>query len=244
MYQDVWKDVAVEKPAFILSVGDTIQGMNDRYAEAQWREIDRLLLPYQGMPLYLAPGNHDVWSSASERLFRQHARGLHYSVDYGPAHFTILDTSRTAELSTAELAFLEADLKAHAAQPLKFVVSHRPTWLLQVALKNPNFDLHRLARRYGVRYVITGHIHQMLRFDLDGVAYISMPSSGGRLRSSGAYEDGWFFGNALVEVDGRNVRFEIREVRPPRGQGRVTKLTDWGMTGLIQKHPPKSAEVR
>lgn len=244
VYQDVWKDVAVEKPAFILSVGDTIQGMNDRYAEAQWREIDRLLLPYQGMPLYLAPGNHDVWSSASERLFRQHARGLHYSVDYGPAHFTILDTSRTAELSTAELAFLEADLKAHAAQPLKFVVSHRPTWLLQVALKNPNFDLHRLARRYGVRYVITGHIHQMLRFDLDGVAYISMPSSGGRLRSSGAYEDGWFFGNALVEVDGRNVRFEIREVRPPRGQGRVTKLTDWGMTGLIQKHPPKSAEVR
>jgi predicted phosphodiesterase len=243
VYEDVWKDVAAEKPAFILSVGDTIQGMNDRSAEGQWHEIDRLLSPYQRVPLYLAPGNHDVWSSASERLFRQHARSLHYSVDYGPAHFTILDTSRTAELSTGELAFLEADLKAHAAQPLKFVISHRPDWLLKVALKNPNFGLHRLAKRYGVQYVIAGHIHQMLRFDLDGVSYISMPSSGGHLRS-GAYDAGWFFGHALVEVDRQNVRFEIREVGPPHGQGRLTKLTDWGMAGLIEKHRPKSAEAR
>ena len=243
VYEDVWKDVAAEKPAFILSVGDTIQGMNDRYAEGQWREIDRLLLPYQRFPLHLAPGNHDVWSSASERLFRQHSGALHYSFDYGAAHFTILDTSRTAELSTAEVAFLEADLKAHAAQPLKFVISHRPSWLLKVALKNSNFGLHRLAKHYGIRYIIAGHIHQMLRFELDGVTYISMPSSGGHLRS-GAYEDGWFFGHALVEVDGQNVRFEIREGGPPHGQGRVTKLTDWSMTGLTEKHPPKSAEAK
>jgi hypothetical protein len=34
-----------------------------------------------------------------------------------------------------------------------------------VALQNPNFALHQLARRYGVQYVVAGHIHQTLRLD-------------------------------------------------------------------------------
>jgi hypothetical protein len=34
VYEQVWKEVAAENPAFVLSVGDTIQGMNDRSAEA------------------------------------------------------------------------------------------------------------------------------------------------------------------------------------------------------------------
>ena len=244
VYQQVWKEVAAEAPWFVLSVGDTIQGQNDDKAAMQWREVDQLLSRYRRYTLYLAPGNHDVSSAASERLFRQRAGGLHYSFDYGQAHFTILDNSRTEELSNEELAFLDSDLKAHAAQPLKFVISHRPSWLLNVALQNPNFALHQLARRYGVKYVIAGHVHQMMQFELEGITYVSMASSGGHLRSSGAYDDGWFFAHALVEVDGKNITFEIREVWPPYGHSRVTKLTDWGMRGLLQRPQPSSAPAK
>ena len=234
VYRQVWKEIAAEHPAFVLSVGDTIQGTRDTTAEAQWRELDQLLMPYGRYELYLAPGNHDVWSHTSERLFLRHARGLHYSFDYGGAHFTILDNSRTDAFSNEELNFLESDLKAHAAQPLKFVVSHRPSWLLNVAMQNPTFRLHQLARRYGVQYVIAGHLHRMLHVELDGVNYISMPSSGGHLRASEAYDSGWFFAHAQVEIKGKNVLFEIRETGPPHGQGRVTNLAAWGLTGLIQ----------
>jgi len=235
VYQQVWREIAAEQPSFVISVGDTIQGLNDETAEAQWRQVDQLLMPYRRYALYLAPGNHDIWSAKSERLFKLHARGLHYSFDYGQAHFTILDNSRTEELSKEELLFLEADLKAHASQPLKFVISHRPSWLFHVALQNPNFALHQLAKRYGVEYVIAGHLHQMMHLALDGITYVSMASSGGHLRSSDAYENGWFFGHALVQVEGQNVTFEIREAGPPHGKGRVTKLAEWGMRGLIQK---------
>lgn len=238
VYEQVWKDVAAENPAFVLTVGDTIQGMDDSTAEAEWREIRRMLEPFRRFPLYLAPGNHDIWSPASERLFRQYSgHPAHYGFDRGAAHFTVLDNSRSDELASEELAFLEADLKAHATQPLKFVVSHRPSWLFSVALGNSNFALHQLARRYGVQYVIAGHVHQMLHLSLDGVTYVSMPSSGGHLRLSGAYADGWFFGHALVAVHGRSVDFQIEELAPPHGHGRVTKLTDWGMMGLIQRKP-------
>ena len=120
VYQQICKEAAAENPAFVVSVGDTIQGLDDRSAEAEWREATRNLHLFRRSPVYLAPGNHDIWSAESERLFRQYARHPpHYSFDYGPAHFTILDNSRSDELGPEELAFLEADLQAHAAQPLR-----------------------------------------------------------------------------------------------------------------------------
>jgi 3',5'-cyclic-AMP phosphodiesterase len=245
VYEQVWKEVAAENPAFVISVGDTIQGMNDASAEAEWLEAGRILKPFRSYPLYLAPGNHDIWSEASERLFRQYAaHPVHYSFDYEQAHFTVLDNSRSDELPEQELAFLEKDLKAHAGQPLKIIVSHRPSWLLNVALKNPNFALHQLARRYGVQYVIAGHIHQMLRLELEGITYVSLVSSGGHLRLSGVYEDGWFFGHALVEVHGKNIDFQVKELSTPHGDGRITKLTDWGMAGLVKRDQRKAAPAK
>jgi Icc protein len=236
VYEQVWEEVAAESPAFVVSVGDTIQGMNDRSAEAEWHEAGRILQLFRRYPLYLAPGNHDIWSPASERLFRQYAaHPPHYSFDYGRAHFTILDNSRSEELPAQELVFLETDLKAHAGQPVKMIVMHRPSWIVDVALRNPNFALHQLARRYGVQYVVAGHVHQLLRLELEGVTYVSMASSGGRLRLSGLYQDGWFFGHALVEVHAKGIDFQIQEAGPPRGQGRMTKLTDWGMAGLVKR---------
>ena len=61
-----------------------------------------------------------------------------------------------------------------------------------------------------------------------------MPSSGGHLRASEAYGDGWFFGYAVVELTAAGVDFSIRELAPPHGHGRATRLADWGMLGLIQ----------
>jgi hypothetical protein len=245
VYEQVWRDVAASNPAFVVSVGDTIEGLNDENADTEWRQIEQLLKPFRRYPVYFAPGNHDVWSAASERLFRQHtAHRLHDSFDYGHVHFTILDNSRSEQVSAEELLFLEADLKAHAAQPLKFIVSHRPSWIVNVALQDPNFALHQLARQYGVQYVVAGHIHQMLHLELQGVTYISIASSGGHLRLSGAYEDGWFFGHTLVEVRDKTVEFEVRELGPPRGKGRVTKLADWGVIGLVKKPRLESAPAR
>jgi hypothetical protein len=233
VWERVWKEAAAGKPAFFLGVGDTIQGGNDATAESEWRQVTLPLAPYAHFPLYLAPGNHDVWSPASEKLFQRYTgHPLHYSFDHGVLHVTVLDNSRDDDLSAEEMAFLESDLERHQAQPVKFIVSHRPSWLLNAALRNPNFALHRLARKYGVRYVIAGHVHQLLHVDLEGVSYVSVPSSGGHLRLSGQYEDGWFFGYTLVTVKGAGVTFEIEELSAPYGKGRVNSLADWGLTGL------------
>jgi predicted phosphodiesterase len=236
VFEQVWKEVDGEKPEFVVTVGDTIEGLHDETAAAQWLEVEKILRPYKKYPLFLAAGNHDVWSAASERLFGEHAgHPVHYSFDRGKLHFTLVDNSRGDALADGELDFLEADLKEHAKAAVKFVVMHRPSWLFPVAMKSPNFRLHRLAREYGVRYVIAGHVHQLMRAELEGVSYLAMPSAGGHLRNSAQYEDGWFFGHTLVEVTGSEVRFQIEELKAPHGQGRMSKPGDWTLLGLAAR---------
>lgn len=233
VYEQIWNEIDHEHPAFVATAGDSIEGMNDAEAEAEWRQFRAILEPFARIPFYSAPGNHDVWSPASERLYERYSgHPLHYSFDYEQAHVTVLDDSRSDQLGAGEMAFLESDLKAHAAQPLKIVLSHRPSWLLNVATRNPDFPLHRLARQYGVRYIVAGHVHQMLRLELDGITYISLPSAGGHLRLSGAYKDGWFFGYLLAEAQNGKLDIQVKEAGAPHGEGRINKLSDWGMTGL------------
>jgi 3',5'-cyclic-AMP phosphodiesterase len=238
VYEQVLKEAVAERPAFILTTGDSIEGGHDQTAEAQWRAVQATWKGRREIPLYVAAGNHDIWSDASEKLFRQYTgRAPRYSFDSGGAHVTVLDNSRADELSADDLAFLESDLKAHAAAQVKFIAMHRPSWILSVALGNSDFPLHRIAKEHGVRWVIAGHVHQILRFDLDGITYLSMPSAGGHLRLSKQYEDGWFFGHARVTVTGREVELAMQEAKTPHGQGRVTHPADWGAAGLRTRKP-------
>jgi len=236
VYEAVWREMAGAKPAFVVGVGDSIQGLNDATAESEWLEFRHLLEPFGRIFYFPVPGNHDVWSDTSARLYvKYNNHPLNYSFDSGPAHFTVLDNSRTDNLQPEEIAFLEQDLKAHESQPVKFIVSHRPSWLLNVVLQNPAFPLQQLAGKYGVHYVIAGHVHEMMHLSLGGVEYISAPSAGGHLRNTGKYEDGWFFGYILATVNGTDVQFEVRELPQPNGEARATPLSAWGLAGLMQR---------
>lgn len=234
VYEQVWRDTALDRPDFVITVGDTIEGGNDLTADSEWQSVLKDIAPFRHFRILYTPGNHDVWSLASAQSFEKFTgHPLHYSFDYRTAHFTVLDNSRTDELPSEELAYLQQDLERHAKQPLKFVFMHRPSWIVPVLLQNSDFPLQRIAKKWGVQYVIAGHLHQMLHFDLGGVTYVSMGSSGGHLRESKAYERGWFFQHTLVTVRGRFVGFSIKETGAPWGRSRSTILNDWGVAGLL-----------
>jgi predicted phosphodiesterase len=236
VFEEAWRETDRDHPDFVISVGDTIEGGDDLTVDAEWQQIMRALGPYRRYRLFLTPGNHDVWSVASAQAFEKYSKHpLHYSFDYQQAHFTVLDNSRSDNMPTEELAYLEKDLQMHQKQPVKFIFSHRPSWILQVVLANPDFPLHRLAKRYGVKYVVAGHLHEMLHFEVDGVTYLSIASSGGHLRSTKRYEDGWFFQHTSVTVRENSVNFKIKELDPPFGHSRVSTLADWGAAGLVKR---------
>ncbi len=236
VFEQAWRETALDKPEFVLNAGDVIQGLNDNAIQQEWKQVQQVWLPYKALPFYLVPGNHDVWSTESAAAFRQYSHhALHYSFDVHQAHVTVLNNSRSDNISAEELQFLKQDLQAHQQQPVKIIISHRPSWLFPVLFGNTNFPLHQLAKQYGVKYVVAGHVHQMIHFELEGVTYVSLPSAGGHLRGSEQYEDGWFFAHTLVKADGEQLSFQMKELRKPYGKERISVLSDWGATGLRKR---------
>lgn len=233
IYSRVWRDVRMFGPDMAVSIGDTIQGMNDRTARAEWREMDTLWARYRAFPTLFVPGNHDIWSPESKRLFEIEAGHpvSHTFVREG-ALFVILDNSLTDELVPAQLEYCEAALKRYKDLRPKFVFLHRPSWLLYARLGNRAFDLHTLATKYGVDYVISGHVHQLMNMELDGVHYLMIGSSGGSiergLKIGQGFKEGWFYHWIWAQVHENKVEMTVKEVTGPQ---RVFRLSDWGPAG-------------
>ena len=164
VYEQVWREVDRLHPTFVINVGDTIQGVDDETVEAQWKPIRAFLARYRQYPFYYVAGNHDIWSAFSRKVFeRETGRPATYSFNYQDAHFVVLDNSGSLDLGLDQLKFLEADLKANRQRHPKFVFFHQSFWLVFLKFQSGEFPLHRLAREYGVDYVITGHGHFFAR---------------------------------------------------------------------------------
>ncbi|MBM3748481.1 MAG: hypothetical protein FJW34_22100 [Acidobacteria bacterium] len=236
VYERVWREIALLGPSFVINVGDTIQGGNDDQAAWQWAEVARVWERHKHFPLYLVPGNHDIWSDASRRLFQKVAgRPPQYSFDYQNAHFTVLDNSRTRELTEEHLRFLEADLQRHRDRAPKFVFFHVPNWLVFLKLGSGEFPLHQLCRKYGVNYVVSGHGHVLTRLERDGVVYLEVGSSGAgsrpRAESAEYFRRGHFYHHVWVWVRGGKAQFTVKELDGRFGQGRMFSAEAWGPDG-------------
>jgi 3',5'-cyclic AMP phosphodiesterase CpdA len=236
VYERVWREIALLGPDFVINVGDTIEGHNDAAAPWQWAEVARVWSRYMEFPLYLIPGNHDVWDENSQRLYQKvTGRALTYSFDYQNAHFTVLDNSRTLNLAEDQLKFLETDLAKNRQRAPKFVFFHQPVWLIPLKLGSGEFPLHQLARKYGVNYVISGHGHLLIRLERDGVTYLEVGSSGaGAMRgreSNERFARGQFYHHVWVRVKGAKAYFTVKELDGPCGKGRMFPAEDWGPDG-------------
>jgi predicted phosphodiesterase len=236
IYGRIWREIDMLGPAFVINVGDTIQGGRDERAESDWQQVLPALERYRRYPLFLVPGNHDIWSEHSRRLFEKYAgRKVPYSFDYQNAHFVVLDNSQTTTLGDDQHEFLERDLRAHRNRRPKFVFLHKPYWLAPLRLGSGEFRLHQLAREYGVDYVISGHTHNFARMTRDGVTYIIVGSSGANLArylsDPANFSRGFFYHHVWVHVKGTEARFTVKELSGSPGQGRMFRAEDWGPDG-------------
>jgi Icc protein len=212
VYERVWSELDSEHPDFVINVGDTIQGYNDATAASEWRALRPLWDRYR-YPIYFTPGNHDIWSEASRAIYEQQTKHpAFYGFNYQNAHFTVLDNSESSDLSLVlsdqQMQFLASDLAENQARDPKFVFFHKPFWLIPVKFQSSQFPFHQLIKRYGVRYVVSGHGHQYVRAVDEGIVYLEAPSSGGKLKGQGSAQ-GWFFGHVLVSVKGSNVDMKV-----------------------------------
>ena len=165
------------------------------------------------LPFYPVPGNHD----SPDGLLREYlqysgAPAPHYSFDYGPVHFTMVD-SHLGEVSAAELAWLEEDLAA-TSQPLKVVCLHHPPFDpdgTDHILYKGNEEFMALMEKYGVDYVFSGHIHAYLEAQRGETTYIVTGGGGAPLYTS-AHPTGAFYHYVRVTVRDGQLSHEVVRV--------------------------------
>ena len=236
IYGRVWREIDLMHPDFVVNVGDTMQGKDDQTAESQWMELRPVWARYSHYPLYCTPGNHDVWSDFSRKLYEKESRrSSFYSFNYQDAHFTILDTARDRRLLPEQLEFLEKDLQANEDRDPKFVIFHHPYWVQRLDEGDGDFPLHRLAKRYGVDHVISGHGHKFVRRVHDGIPYMEVGSSGGTMdggfKRGEGFVDGRFYHWIWVHVKGSRVSLTVKEIGGAMGGGRMFQAEDWNRNG-------------
>jgi hypothetical protein len=231
IYGRIWREIDLLHPDFAINVGDTIEGLRDDLAESQWQDLRPLWERYGRFPLYFTPGNHDIWSKQSLEVYKKETRRPnYYSFNYQDAHFTVLDNSISLDLTESQLKFLEEDLKANQDRRPKFVFFHKPYWIVFLKLGSGEFPLHQLARKYGVSYVISGHGHQFVRLMRDGIVYMEVGSSGGKMKGEG-FAKGFFYHHVWGRVTGSKVELSVKELDGPAGKGRMFRAEEWDENG-------------
>jgi predicted phosphodiesterase len=215
VYPRVIEEIARLNPDFVVTVGDHIEGYGDdmTLANAQW---DTIIAFFERLecPVYVTPGNHDIWSDDSEEVWRERV-GVepYYSFEHEGTHFAVLDNSRLESWSDAEagqLEWLRADLEQADGSDNVFVFAHKPLWTQTLALGESD-PLHDILAAHNVDVHFTGHVHHYFSAEYDGVSYISMGSSGGDMGVSASSEPrGQFFQFGWVTVD--EDRYEVAVV--------------------------------
>ena len=233
VFGSVWREIDKLKPAFAITTGDAIEGLNDARADAEWDALRPLFkAPY---PRYFTAGNHDIWSDKSRLSYEKFTgRPASYGFNHGGMHVTVVDNSQTESLSPRQLEFLESDLAANQTKDLRFVFFHKPFWLIPLKLRSLRMPFHLLMKKYRVHTVFSGHVHQLHRIEREGIVYWCVPSAGGDLRgntSSNSYEQGWFYGYIAGDVKRGQATFTIRELPAPHGKGRMLDAEKWGENG-------------
>ena len=191
-----------------INMGDLVDNGQDG---SQWRAWLGSVEPFSADTAF-APviGNHEAYSldwqmtppKAYINLFAVPENGLpeykrqFYSFDYGPVHFTVLDTNFheaqgwQPQLLTDELRWLEQDL-ANSKARWKIVLQHRDIFMYSFSKESGRperatffLDFSRqlmpLYEKYGVDVVLSAHLHTYRRRlplrnfvpSADGITYI------------------------------------------------------------------------
>ena len=183
VYPRVLEEIGLLNPDFVVTVGDHIEGYGEDYerVNAEWDTLLAMLDTIDA-PVYMTPGNHDIWSDESEAIYIERTgQKPHYSFDHGSTHFVVLDVSRietSEEFPEGQLAWLRADLETAQSADAIYVFFHKPLWAGTLTVGSPD-PLHEVFVEYGVDAVFNGHLHHYFSVNYDGVDYTVMGSSGG-----------------------------------------------------------------
>ncbi len=115
------QDLALLRPAFVITVGDQIEGgtENEAQLEAEWSIFDARLAGLKA-PYFHVGGNHDLTNLAQRRVWARRYGPRYYHFVYRNVLFLVLDTEDYTDARMAVIYRLRAEfLTARKMEPAR-----------------------------------------------------------------------------------------------------------------------------
>jgi hypothetical protein len=198
------------KPDFVIFTGDLTYTTDDVQVRRQrMTEFKQIVADLDVPMIKFMPGEHDAAPDAGA-TYREFFGDTQYAFDHQGIHFVALDnvSDPMAQLGTAQLDWLAADLKALDSEAPIVVFTHRPLWDLKPAWDWTTPDgskaLDILMPHHNVT-VFFGHIHQTLHHITGHIAHHAAQSL--------------MFGLPTPETDGKRTPVPWDAANPNQGLG-------------------------
>lgn len=184
VFERAVEQLNIMQPEFIVSVGDLIEGYNEKSAkmEAQWDEFNGFINKLE-MPFFYVAGNHDIANKLMDAHWQKQFGRAYYHFIYKNVLFLALNTEdppgkKLGGIGKEQIAFAEQVLAANPDVRWTIVLLHRPLWI------TPQVDqtgwLEVEAALNGRRYtVFAGHEHRYKKFIRNGQNYYMLATTGG-----------------------------------------------------------------
>jgi hypothetical protein len=246
-YNRMIDDIRYLMPAFVIQVGDMIDGYKNELAiiEAEWQRFKNQIAPLAPIPFLPVPGNHDLYNAERrsdvqlETLYRNIWGAPYYAFDYRNATFIILNSDapgQERQISHTQRHWLTRTLTAITSEHI-FVFMHRPPR----DLANED-ELHSLFRKYPVRYVFYGHHHHYHLSHRDGIGYVMTNAAADGV--SEIPEVGNFDHLLQVSVRGDEVTYAVIKANSIEAPDSVHPDDNYDFFALIQNFAPSSVPMR
>lgn len=178
------------QPAFVVSVGDLIEGYTDDPATLahEWDELEGFVGELE-MPFFYAPGNHDMSNAVMADTWKQRFGPSYYHFRYKGALFLVLNSELFGMVHDPrqgvpgpwtqedQMVFAEGVLAANQDARWTFVIVHQPLW------DSPQIhpDWLRIEEWLGERpyTVFAGHYHRYTQHVRRGRNYVTLATTGG-----------------------------------------------------------------
>ncbi len=143
------------------------------------------IIRHSRVPVLVAPGNHDRDSAGDTYAEYIHQFGTDYfTTNIGPDIFIISSNTHNSpyHFNSTQLDWIEADLAASTAQ-IKILMHHAPLYYVDsddyFIPESEAIRLQQLTNTYGVKLVVTGHLHNDRADMLGDTLWIITAPNGG-----------------------------------------------------------------
>ncbi|MCA9511655.1 MAG: metallophosphoesterase, partial [Myxococcales bacterium] len=257
VFRDAMPKVNLLRPAFVISVGDLIEGYTEDRGElgAEWDEFEGFTSTLR-MPFFYVPGNHDMSNDVMAHVWRERFGPSFYHFRYKGALFLALNSELFSMVSkpghsvggpdtqAAQMAYVERVLAENRDARWTFVFVHQPFW------DSPRIhpDWLRVEELLGDRdyTVFAGHIHAYTLHRRHDRNYVTLATTGGGSPMRGLLH-GEFDHVVQVSVrgDGPSIaNLDVEGIQPVDVRDDALRASVQRVEGAVRAQPMRFAGER